>query len=107
MDVKIRRLFEAIKGEKNKPLGEMRREVRQHIVEAEKNIRETTEPDPDDPDNEQAVQRFRNQFRERVHVICTRSGDAAIHLHAVLDVCTIPFMPAEPTVACQCSRRCH
>jgi hypothetical protein len=87
MDVKIQRLFEAVKGEENKPLGEMRRVVRQRIVEAEKNVRETTEPDPDDADNEQAVQRFRDQFRERVHSEFARaSGDAAIHLHAVLEI---------------------
>ena len=87
MDVAIQRLFKAIKAEVNKPLGEMRREVRQHIVKAEKNIRETTDPDPDDPNNKQAVQRFRDQFRECVHGEFARSsGDAAIHLHAVLEI---------------------
>jgi hypothetical protein len=87
MDVKIQRFFEAVKDEANKPLGEMRRKVRQHIVEAEKSVRDTTEPDPDDPDNEQAVQLFRDQFRERVHGEFARaSGDVAIHLHAVLEI---------------------
>jgi len=65
----------------------MRRVVRQHIVDAEKNVRETFEPDPEDPDNEQAVLHSAISFGDQVRREFARaSGDAAIHLHAVLEI---------------------
>jgi hypothetical protein len=79
MDERIEELFKAVLSEQVKPLGEMRREVRQHIVAAE--------PPLNGPDNELAVQRFRHQFRERVLVAREAeqaSSDTAKHLREVL-----------------------
>ena len=60
MDERIEELYKAVLGGEGKPLGEMRQAVRRHIVEAEKIVKETTEPDLDDLNNERAVQRFRH-----------------------------------------------
>jgi hypothetical protein len=74
MDVKIQRLFEAVKGEENKPLGEMRRVVRQHIVEAEKNVRETTEPDRLDGRRRGRQSAARFQRRDRRAIVAGGRG---------------------------------
>jgi hypothetical protein len=89
MDERIEELFKAVLSEQGKPLGEMRRELRRHIFEAEKIVKETTEPHLDDPNNERAVQRFRQAFR--VHVLRTAehaNGDTATadHLREVLKI---------------------
>jgi hypothetical protein len=44
MDERIEELYKAVLSDEGKPLGEMRQEVRRHIVEAEKIVKETTEP---------------------------------------------------------------
>jgi acyl-CoA reductase-like NAD-dependent aldehyde dehydrogenase len=63
MDERIEELYKAVLREEGKPLGEMRQEVRRHIVEAEKIVKETTEPHLETPHTERAVQRFRHTFR--------------------------------------------
>jgi rRNA maturation protein Rpf1 len=90
MDERIEELYKVVLSEQGKPLGEMRREVRQHMVDAEEAVKEARELHLNDPDNELAVQRFRHQFRERVRVERVAreaeqaSPDTAKHLREVL-----------------------
>jgi hypothetical protein len=65
---RIEELYKAVLSEQGKPWGEMRREVRQRIIDVEQAVREATELHLNDSDNELAVQRFRHQFREHVRV---------------------------------------
>jgi hypothetical protein len=56
---RIEELYKAVLSEQGKPWGEMRREVRQRIIDVEQAVREATELHLNDSDNELAVQRFR------------------------------------------------
>jgi hypothetical protein len=89
MDERIEELYKAVLSEQGKPWGEMRREVRQHIVDVEQAVREATELHLNDSDNELAVQRFRHQFRERVRMAREAgqaSSDTAKHLREVFKI---------------------
>jgi hypothetical protein len=88
MDERIEELYKAVLSEQGKPWGEMRREVRQHVVDVEQAVREATELQLNDFDNELAVQRFRHQFRERMRVAheAGRASDTAKHLREVLKI---------------------
>jgi hypothetical protein len=57
---------------------------RRHIVEAEKIVKETTEPDLGDVNNERAVQRFRHAFRAYLVRVAHAKGDMPDHLREVL-----------------------
>jgi len=86
MDERIEELYKAVLGGEGKPLGEMRQAVRRHIVEAEKIVKETTEPDLDDLNNERAVQRFRHAFRAHLARVAHAKGDMPDHLREVLKI---------------------
>jgi acyl-CoA reductase-like NAD-dependent aldehyde dehydrogenase len=91
MDERIEELYKAVLSEQGKPWGEMRREVRQHVVDVEQAVREATELQLNDSDNELAVRRFRHQFRERMrvaHEAGRASSDTAKHLREVLKILT-------------------
>jgi acyl-CoA reductase-like NAD-dependent aldehyde dehydrogenase len=89
MDERIEELYKAVLSEQGKPWGEMRREVRQRIIDVEQAVREATELHLNDSDNELAVQRFRHQFREHVRVAREAeqvSSDTERHLREVLKI---------------------
>jgi hypothetical protein len=86
MDERIEKLYKAVLGDEGKPLGEMRQAVHRHIVEAEKIVKETTEPDLDDLNNERAVQRFRHAFRAHLVRVAHAKGDMPDHLREVLKI---------------------
>jgi hypothetical protein len=88
MDDLVESLLLAVLRERGKPLYDMRSEVRIHIDNYERFVRDATVPDQDNPDkHERAVQAYRDRFRERVEreALQTNRGTAD-HLHHVLKV---------------------
>jgi hypothetical protein len=88
MDDLVESLLLAVLRERGKPLYDMRSEVRIHIDNYEGFVRDATVPDPNHPDKrEQAVQAYRDRFRERVEREASQAiRGTADHLYHVLKV---------------------